>query len=293
MKKRFATDKDFEKIITPYIKDSREKKIFDDPIIRRETIGNYNDVLKLHKDYVSIFKKKILTYGSNHIIQISKYLRKNDRILELAAANGWASAILRNMGFKDILVTDINPFDYTGLAGIKHFTKHPIKTRLMSFESIDLPKNSFDVVFMCSSLHHSSNVGKVAKQVSNVLKKGGKWFIIGEPIRGILDVKNRSMEKSNADGFNDNYYYYWWHYRREIKRAGFKIRVLFPNELDKMLKGKIKGNASRWYKRVLLPLFKVIYSSSIGRKIVRLAYPFSLYIIGSHSIILCEKVKHA
>ena len=220
MKKKLATDKDFEDIMKPYITDSRIAKIFDNPIVRRETIGNYNDVLKVHKNYVDIFKKKISTYGSNHIIQISKYLNKKDKILELAAANGWASAILRNMEFKNILVTDINPFDYTGLAGIKHFTTHQMKTRLMSFEDIDLQKNSFDVVFMCSSLHHSSNVGKVSKHVSRVLKKNGKWFIIGEPVRGLFDSKNKSMEESNADGFNDNYYY-WWHYKREITKAGF------------------------------------------------------------------------
>ncbi|HGJ67485.1 TPA: class I SAM-dependent methyltransferase [bacterium] len=171
MKNKLATDTDFENIMKPYITDSRISKIFDNPIIRRETIGNYNDVLKVKKNFFSLFKKKILTYGSNHIIQISKYLRKDDKILELAAANGWASAMLRDMGFKNILVTDINPFDYTGLAGIKHFTKHKMNTRLMSFENIDLPANSFNVVFMVSSLHHSSNIGKVAKQVSRVLKK--------------------------------------------------------------------------------------------------------------------------
>lgn len=292
MKVKLATDKDFEKIMRPYINDYRTAKIFENPIIRRETIGNYNDVLKIKKNYMSEFKKKISTYGSNHIIQISKYMKKGDHILELAAANGWASAILRNIGFKNILVTDINPFDYTGLSGIRHFTKYPMKNRLMSFENIDLPKKSFDVVFMCSSLHHSSNVGKVAKQVNGVLKKNGKWFIIGEPVRGLFDVKNKSMEESNADGFNDKYYY-WWHYRREIKKSGFSIKVLFPDELDKMLKGDIAGNASRWYKQALFPLFKSIYSFGIGRKIVRATYPISLYLIGSHSIILCEKRRNA
>lgn len=207
MKEKLATDKDFEKIMLPYIKDSRIAKIFENSIIRRETIGNYNDVIKLKKHFIAEFKKNISIYASNHIRQISGYLKKSDNILELAAANGWASAMLREMGFNNILVTDINPFDYTGLAGIKHFTKHSVNTRLMSFEDIDLPKNSFDVVFMCSSLHHSSNVGKVAGQVNKVLKRGGKWFIIGEPVRGLFDTKNKSMQESNADGFNDNYYY--------------------------------------------------------------------------------------
>jgi len=106
----------------------------------------------------------------------------------------------------------------------------------------------------------------------------------------LFDSKNKSMQESNAEGFNDHYYY-WWHYRREITKAGFKIRVLFPDELDKMLKGKIKGNASRWYKQLLFSLFSFIYSFGIGKKVIKLIYPFSLYIIGSHSIILCEKIK--
>lgn len=290
MRKKFATDKDFEKIMSPYITDSRTAKIFENPIIRRETIGNYNDIIKMRKNAMTEFKRKISTYGSNHIFQILKYLDKRDKILELAAANGWASAILRNNGFKNITVTDINPFDYTGLEGIKHFTNHKMKTRLMSFENIDFPNNSFDVVFMVSSLHHSSHVDKVAKQVSRVLKNDGRWFIIGEPVRGLFDSKNKSMEESNADGFNDNYYY-WWHYKKEIKKAGFSIKVLFPEEMHKILSGEIKANAAKWYKKVLLSIAKSVYSIDTGKALIQWIYPVSLYLLGSHSIIMCDKRK--
>jgi SAM-dependent methyltransferase len=290
MVKKFVTDKDFDRIMRSYIKDSRIRRIYSDPVIRRETIGNYNDILKYGKKQVFDIQKRTKKYAANHIVQISSYIDKDDHILELAAANGWASAMLRDMGFKNILVTDINPFDYTGLKGLRHFTNHKLATRIMSFEDIDLPKNSFDIVFMCASLRHSSNVAKVAQQVSDVLKKDGKWFIIGEPVRGFLDSSNKSMVDSNKEGFNDNYYY-WHHYRTEIRRAGFEIEVLFPVELHKILARELKVNTASKFKRFLLSIVRGIYSIPIGMELIRRIYSLTLYLAGSHSIIVCRKIR--
>ena len=77
----------------------------------------------------------------------------------------------------------------------------------------------------------------------------------------------------------------------EITKAGFSVQVLFPDELDKILTGKIEGNAAKSYKKVLLSFFKGIYSFGIGKTFIKWIYPFSLYLIGSHSIIFCEKRK--
>ena len=96
------------------------------------------------------------------------------------------------------------------------------------------------------------------------------------------------MKHGNNEGFNDHFYY-WTHYRKEIAKAGFTTKVLFPLELHKFLSGELSDNCKTRYKKILLGIATRIYGNKLGKQLVRAVYPVSLYFIGSHAVILAEK----
>jgi SAM-dependent methyltransferase len=267
-----------------------EKRSF---MASRETInaelkGSLEESKKTDKKKFLENTKSGQEYGGNHVLQMMSHINKTDQIVELGAGSGWASAMLYSHGYRNLLITDINPYDFNGLDAVKRLVKGNIRTKIMDFENIGLKPGSVDVMFMMSALHHSSNIGLVAREVFRTLRPGGSWFILGEPVRGWLDGQNKDMKKSNSEGFNDNFYY-WTHYVKEIKKAGFRIDVIFPLEMHKFLSGELKDNAKSRHKKILLSLAKSFYKNRLGRYVIKKSYPKSLYFMGSHSVIMCKK----
>lgn len=257
-------------------------------IIKKELEGSFRSSREMtEKKFLKAIDNS-KKYGGNHIGQMMKYIKKYDCILELGAGTGWASSILYVSGYKNLIITDINPFDFNGLGAVKRLIKENVAVELMDFENISHSDSSLDVVFMVSALHHSSNVEKVSEEVFRVLRPGGKWFILGEPVKGWLDRENMSIKDSRKDGFNDNYYR-WTYYRKAMKGAGFDIKVLFPEELHLFLSGKLEDNCKSREKKAILRLSKRIYKTGGGKKVIRGLYPASLYFLGSHAVIMAEK----
>ena len=65
-----------------------------------------------------------------------------------------------------------NAIQLAGPAGLKN-----VHYRIANLNTIDLPKNTYDVVFGISSVHHTSNLEHLFMQVSDGLKPGGYFFL--------------------------------------------------------------------------------------------------------------------
>ncbi len=78
----------------------------------------------------------------------------------------------------------------------------------------------FDLVFASASIHHSRNLRSLAQQIWRVLKPGGNFIFLREPMRG--QWAQGQFGKAQRDlGVSENLYYFdeW---KNAFKKAGFK-----------------------------------------------------------------------
>ena len=150
--------------------------------------------------------------------EISKYMKPNFKILEVASGNGWASIPLIKKGY-DIVMSDIEDFRIKQLkANSKGLKKTP---KIVKCAAEDLPfrTKSFDLVFCINSLHHLNPL-KVLKEFKRVLKPKGKLVLIEKnylnPMTWIGDIifnsiyntRERTLTKSEIVKY--------------LKKAGFE-----------------------------------------------------------------------
>jgi ubiquinone/menaquinone biosynthesis C-methylase UbiE len=150
--------------------------------------------------------------------EISKHVKRNYKMLEVAAGNGWASFPLIKKGF-DVVVTDKEDFRIKQLKENSKKIGKKVKIVQCDAEDLPFPKNSFDLVFCIDSLHHM-NPQKVLKEIRRVLKPGGKIIIteknylnpmtwIGDKIFNLFyDIEEKTYTKSQITSY--------------LKEVGFK-----------------------------------------------------------------------
>ena len=110
----------------------------------------------------------------------------------------------------------------------------------------DLPvrPRSFDLVFMTSTLHHSSNPSRTLSQVERALDDGGRAIVINEPIRTLPNWREPFGAIKIEHGINENIYTVLT-YLRAARQAGLRPQLLFPQSLAEELKrqNEIGANA--------------------------------------------------
>lgn len=123
------------------------------------------------------------------------------RILEIGADSCWATWQIAKRGHQ-VIGLDINHH-----LKLRDFW---LKEKDIYFDCIrgemaDLPfeNETFDLVFASEAIHHSQNLQKVAKEINRVLKSGGSFYFIREPMRGKFSKKNFGVEQK-AVGISEN-----------------------------------------------------------------------------------------
>jgi len=135
------------------------------------------------------------------------------RILEVGAGGAWLSAELSKLpNIVEITATDFSPQLLRDQAP-KVFQVVNAKTAKITrmpadFHDLDFPDNYFDFVVCSAVLHEAANIVQVLREAKRVLKPGGQFVAIREPVWPLLKLKSRSkmLAKLIATGVNDRFY---------------------------------------------------------------------------------------
>jgi ubiquinone/menaquinone biosynthesis C-methylase UbiE len=172
------------------------------------------------------------------------------RILEIGAGGAWFSAELSKLpNVVEVIAIDFSPRLLKERA--------PKVFKLLSAKSakitrtpgdchkLDFPENHFDCVVCSSVLHHAENIVQVLREAKRVLKPGGRFVAIREPVWPLVKIKSRAkiISKLVATGVNDRFYTLS-DYREFFKQAGLpfdakrvSLSTGFKYYVDKMVNG--------------------------------------------------------
>jgi len=165
------------------------------------------------------------------------FLKKNcgiefhGRILEIGAGAAWFSAELSKLPrVVEVVSTDFSPkvlkeqapkvFRMVNAHGSK-ITRVPC-----DFHKLDFPANHFDFVVSSAVLHHAVNLVQVLRETKRVLKVGGRFVGVREPVLPLIKGKPdpKSESKAGPGGLPPNFYSLT-HYRESFKQAGLPLTV--------------------------------------------------------------------
>ncbi len=118
------------------------------------------------------------------------------RVLEIGAGAAWFSAELSKLpGVVEIVTTDLSPRrlkeDAPKIFKLLKAREGKITRMPADFHKLDFPDNHFDFVVGSAVLHHALNIGMVLREARRVLKPGGQFVLIREPVRPLMSSQRR------------------------------------------------------------------------------------------------------
>jgi ubiquinone/menaquinone biosynthesis C-methylase UbiE len=150
------------------------------------------------------------------------------RILEIGAGAAWFSAELSKLPqVVEITATDVSARLLKGpaLKVFKLLKAHEgkiIRTPA-DFCALDFPKNYFDAVLCADALHRAASPLRVLREVKRVLKPGGKFVAIREPVRPLVRFRSESQRANKGKPPLPGYALS--EYRHYFELAGLKLEV--------------------------------------------------------------------
>jgi ubiquinone/menaquinone biosynthesis C-methylase UbiE len=153
------------------------------------------------------------------------------RILEIGAGTAWLSAELSKLpNVVEVIATDYSPKVLKEHAP-RIFTlskAHAGKiTRIPGdFHKLDFPGNYFDYVVSSGALPYAANVVQVIREAKRLLKPGGQFVAIREPVYPLVKLKSRKKtDQKPADGEPEPHRYTLSHYKEFFKQAALPLEV--------------------------------------------------------------------
>jgi len=135
------------------------------------------------------------------------------RVLEIGAGGAWLTAELSKLPrVVEVVATDFSPKLLKERAPkvFKLLNANTTKITRMpgDFHQLDFPNDHFDFVVSSAVLHHASNIVQVVREAKRVLKPGGKFVAIREPVWPLVKIKSRAkmLQKLLATGVNERFY---------------------------------------------------------------------------------------
>ena len=135
------------------------------------------------------------------------------RILEIGAGGAWLSAEVSKLpNVVEIVATDSSARLLKEQAP-KVFHALNAKTAKITrtpgdFHKLDFPNNHFDFVISSAVLHDAANIVQVLREVKRVLKPGGRFVAIREPVWPLVKIKSRSkmVTRLVTTGVNERFH---------------------------------------------------------------------------------------
>lgn len=153
------------------------------------------------------------------------------RILEIGAGGAWLSAEISKLPrVVEVTATDHFPKLLKEEAP-KVFSLLNAKTEKITrmpadFHELHFRDNYFDFVVSSAVLHHAANIVQVLREAKRVLKPGGRFVALREPVWPLVKLKSRSrmLEKLVATGINERFYTLA-DYKEFFRQAGLPLEV--------------------------------------------------------------------
>jgi ubiquinone/menaquinone biosynthesis C-methylase UbiE len=150
------------------------------------------------------------------------------RILEIGAGAAWFSAELSKLPqVVEIIATDVSAHLLKAHAPkvFKLLQAHESKITRMpaDFGRLGFPNNHFDAVVCADALHRAVNLRRVLREVRRVLKPGGIFVGIREPVRPLVRFRSRTKKSAKAATLPAGYAVS--EYREFFEQAGLKLEL--------------------------------------------------------------------
>jgi ubiquinone/menaquinone biosynthesis C-methylase UbiE len=156
------------------------------------------------------FRGRILEIGAGGA-WLSAELSKQPRVVEVIAMDASAD-LLKEQAPKVFRLLQANTAKITRMPG--------------DFHQLDFPNNHFDFVVCSAVLHHAANIVQVLREAKRVLKPGGQFVAIREPVWPLVKIKSREkmLAKLVATGVNERFYTLA-DYKEFFKQASLPLQV--------------------------------------------------------------------
>jgi ubiquinone/menaquinone biosynthesis C-methylase UbiE len=105
---------------------------------------------------------------------------------------------------------------------------------LGDMNSLPLREGVFDIIFLTSTLHHSSDLSRTLQQIARVMAPNGTAIIMNEPVRSILWPRDIASCDEIEHGINEHVYSIF-EYLSAIRHAGLRPKLLFPRSIARKL----------------------------------------------------------
>jgi ubiquinone/menaquinone biosynthesis C-methylase UbiE/uncharacterized protein YbaR (Trm112 family) len=152
--------------------------------------------------------KSIATHFDVALEQL--HLTGQEVVLDLGAGRGWAAKHFAKRGCTTIAV-DILADEQIGLGRAWALMQHDdvyFSPVIADGEQLPFLPEQVDIVFCSAALHHTSDLGRLLKSIHRILKPGGRFCAINEPVVSILededDVLNRDAAIELKHGINES-----------------------------------------------------------------------------------------
>ena len=161
-------------------------------------------------------------------IKASRYIKKNDRVLDVACGYGYGSFLAyHNSKAKFILGIDLSK-NSTEYANLMYGAKN-LSFRAGDAQNLEsLSDDSFDFIFSFETIEHLPNPNKYLAELYRVLAPGGRLFI---------SAPNNWVNEEGIDPNPDHLHIYdWAKLKKELVANGFTIEKAFNQTAGGALK---------------------------------------------------------
>ena len=153
------------------------------------------------------------------------------RILEIGAGAGWLSAELSKLPrVVEVFATDFSTKVLQEHAPRVFSLLNAHASKIIrtpgDFHKLDFPSNYFDFVVSSAALQHATNPVQVLREVKRVLKRGGRFVAIREPVWPLVRLRARGKRKViPGPGGLDLRHRTLSHYCEFFRQAGLPLEV--------------------------------------------------------------------
>jgi ubiquinone/menaquinone biosynthesis C-methylase UbiE len=158
-------------------------------------------------------------------------LQFRGRILEIGAGAAWFSAELSKLpNVVEVVATDFSPKllkeQAPKIFKLLKANSAKITRTPGDFHQLDFPANHFDFVVCSAVLHHATNMVQLLREVKRVLKSGGRFVAIREPVWPLIKPRSRAKARARlaAAGVTDPFYTLA-DYKEFFAQAGLPVEV--------------------------------------------------------------------
>jgi SAM-dependent methyltransferase len=156
------------------------------------------------------------------------------RIVDIGAGRTWSSRHLATIGrAKEVVAVDVLTTRFLGLETADLFFQEDnvFYERLRAdLHRMPLPDAWADAVFSCASLHHSSSLPDLYREVWRILKPGGRFVFISEPCKKASIEATQPDNEETAHGINEHIYSLD-EYLDPLRKRGFGFHRLVPRSI--------------------------------------------------------------